>query len=99
LLGNLSYTLVPDVLGVLLYGGVGIVLLTGVALVTCRVFLGMAVQEQLAARNVAAGIVVAGVYIATSLTYSGGLRGEGGGFWVLRLFFLLRPPPPPRLSF
>ena len=89
LLGNLSYTLVPDILGVLLYGCVGIVLLTGVALVTCRVFLGMAVQEQLAARNVAAGIVVAGVYIATSLTYSGGLSGEGGGFWIMLLFFLL----------
>src|SRR5215472_2623253 len=89
LLGNLSYTLVPDILGVLLYGCVGIVLLTGVALGTCRIFLGMGVQEQLAARNVAAGIVVAGVYIATSLTYSGGLSGEGGGFWIMLLFFLL----------
>jgi uncharacterized membrane protein YjfL (UPF0719 family) len=89
LLGNLSYELVPDLLGVLLYGCVGIVLLTGVALGTCRVFLSMGVQEQLAARNVAAAIVVAGVYIATSLTYSGGLSGEGGGFWIMLLFFLL----------
>ena len=60
-----------------------------VALGTCRVFLGMGIQEQLAARNVAAAIVVAGVYIATSLTYSGTLSGEGGGFWILLLFFLL----------
>ena len=89
LLGNLSYALVSDILGVLLYGCVGIVLLTGAALGTCRIFLGMGVQEQLAARNVAAGIVVAGVYIATSLTYSGGLSGEGGGFWIMLLFFLL----------
>jgi len=89
LLGNLSYALVSDILGVLLYGCIGIVLLTGAALGTCRIFLGMGVQEQLAARNVAAGIVVAGVYIATSLTYSGGLSGEGGGFWIMLLFFLL----------
>ena len=73
----------------LLYGGVGIVLLTVVALGTCRVFLGMGIQEQLAAHNVAAAIVVAGVYIATSLTYSGTLSGEGGGFWILLIFFLL----------
>jgi len=89
LLGNLSYELVVDILGVLLYGCIGIVLLTGVALGTCRVCLGMGVQEQLVARNVAAAIVVAGVYIATSLTYSGGLSGEGGGFWSMLLFFLL----------
>ena len=89
LLGSLSYQLVPDLLTVLLYGGVGIVLLTAVALGTCRVFLGMGLQEQLAARNVAAAIVVAGVYIATSLTYSGTLSGEGGGFWILLIFFLL----------
>jgi uncharacterized membrane protein YjfL (UPF0719 family) len=105
LLGNLSYELLPDLLGVLLYGGVGIVLLTAVALGTARVFLGMGIQEQLAARNIAAAIVVAGVYIATSLTYSGTLSGEGGalscapsadavagnggGFWILLLFFLL----------
>jgi uncharacterized membrane protein YjfL (UPF0719 family) len=49
----------------------------------------MSLQEQLAARNVAAAIVVAGIYIATSLTYSGTLSGEGGGFWILLLFFLL----------
>ena len=89
LLGNLSNALVPDILGVLLYGCVGIVLLTGVALGTCRIFLGMGVQEQLTARNVAAGIVVGGVYMATSLTYSGGLSGEGGGFWIMLFFFLL----------
>jgi uncharacterized membrane protein YjfL (UPF0719 family) len=89
LLANLSYELLPDLLSVLLYGGIGIVLLTAVALGTCRVFLGMSLQEQLAARNVAAAIVVAGVYIATSLTYSGTLSGEGGGFWILLLFFLL----------
>jgi uncharacterized membrane protein YjfL (UPF0719 family) len=89
LLTNLSYELLPDCLSVLLYGGVGIVLLTAVALGTARVFLGMGIQEQLAARNIAAAIVVAGVYIATSLTYSGTLSGEGGGFWILLLFFLL----------
>jgi uncharacterized membrane protein YjfL (UPF0719 family) len=89
LLANLSYELLPDLLSVLLYGGIGIVLLTAVALGTCRVFLGMGIQEQLAARNVAAAIVVASVYIATSLTYSGTLSGEGGGFWILLLFFLL----------
>ena len=89
LLGNLSYNLVPDILAVLLYGGVGIVLLTVVALGTCRVFLGVGIQEQLAARNVAAAIVMAGIYIATSLTYSGTLIGEGGGFGILLIFFLL----------
>jgi uncharacterized membrane protein YjfL (UPF0719 family) len=47
------------------------------------------VREQLEARNVAAAIVVAGAYVATSLTYSGALDGEGGGFWILLLFFLL----------
>lgn len=89
LLGTLSYDLVLDIRNVLLYGGLGIVLLTVAALGTCRAFLGMAMQEQLATRNVAAAIVVAGVYIATSLTYSGGLVGEGGGFWIMLLFFLL----------
>jgi uncharacterized membrane protein YjfL (UPF0719 family) len=88
LLNTLSYDLLIDVRNVLLYGGIGIVLLTAVALGTGRVFLGMHMQEQLAARNVAAAIVVAGVYIATSLTYSGGLVGEGGGFWIMLLFFL-----------
>jgi len=76
LLGNLHYELLPDLRTVLLYGGIGIGLLTVVALGTCRVFLGMGVQQQLAARNVAAALVVAGVYIATSLTYSGTLRGK-----------------------
>jgi uncharacterized membrane protein YjfL (UPF0719 family) len=94
LLGNLKdpahhYELLPDLWSVLLYGGLGIVLLTAVALGTCRVFLGMGIQAQLASRNVAAAIVVAGVYIATSLTYSGTLSGEGGSFWILLLFFLL----------
>jgi len=89
LLGNLHYELLPDLRTVLLYGGIGIGLLTVVALGTCRVFLGMGVQQQLAARNVAAALVVAGVYIATSLTYSGTLSGEGGGFWIMLLFFLL----------
>lgn len=89
LLGNLSYELLPDLLGVLLYGGLGIVLLTAAALGSCRVFLGMGIQEQLAARNIAAAIVVAGVYIATSLTYSGTISGEGGSFWSMLLFFLL----------
>ena len=79
----------PDLWSVLLYGGVGIVLLTVVALGTCRVFLGVGIQEQLAARNVAAAIVMAGIYIATSLTYSGTLIGEGGNFWILLTFFLL----------
>jgi len=89
LLGNLHYELLPDLRNVLLYGGIGIVLLTVVALGTCRAFLGTGVQQQLAARNVAAALVVAGVYIATSLTYSGTLSGEGGGFWIMLLFFLL----------
>ncbi len=89
LLGNLHYEQLPDLRTVLLYGGIGIGLLTVVALGTCRVFLGMGVQQQLAARNVAAALVVAGVYIATSLTYSGTLSGEGGGFWIMLLFFLL----------
>src|SRR5215510_5681980 len=35
LLGNLHYELLPDIRNVLLYGGVGIVLLTVVALGTC----------------------------------------------------------------
>jgi uncharacterized membrane protein YjfL (UPF0719 family) len=78
-----------DILDVLLYGGLGIILLTAVALVSCRFFLGLHVREQLEARNAAAAIVVAGVYVATSLTYSGGLSGEGGGFWVLLVFFVL----------
>jgi uncharacterized membrane protein YjfL (UPF0719 family) len=89
LLGNLHYELLPDIRDVLLYGGIGIGLLTVVALGTCRAFLGTGVQQQLAARNVAAALVVAGVYIATSLTYSGTLSGEGGGFWIMLLFFLL----------
>jgi uncharacterized membrane protein YjfL (UPF0719 family) len=89
LLGTLSYDPWLDIRNVLIYGCIGILLLTVAALGTCRVFLGMAMQEQLAARNVAAAIVVAGVYIATSLTYSGGLVGEGGGFWIMLLFFLL----------
>ena len=89
LLGNLHYELLPDLRNVLLYGGIGIGLLTVVALGTCRAFLGTGVQQQLAARNVAAALVVAGVYIATSLTYSCTLSGEGGGFWIMLLFFLL----------
>jgi uncharacterized membrane protein YjfL (UPF0719 family) len=89
LLGTPSQGFWRDVLGVLLYGGLGIVLLTAVAMVSCRRFLGGGVREQLEARNVAAAIVVAGAYVATSLTYSGALDGEGGGFWILLLFFLL----------
>jgi uncharacterized membrane protein YjfL (UPF0719 family) len=77
-----------DVLDVLLYGGLGIILLTAVSLLSCRFFLGLRVREQLEARNVAAAIVVAGVYVATSLTYSGALSGEGS-FWTLLLFFVL----------
>ena len=78
-----------DVLEVALYGGLGIVLLTVVSLVSCRVFLGLHVREQLEAHNSAAAIVVGGAYVATSLTYSGALDGEGGGFWMLLLFFVL----------
>lgn len=78
-----------DVLDVLLYGGVGIVLLTLVSLISCRYFLGLHVREQLEAHNVAAAVVVAGVYVATSLTYSGAMVGEGGGFVILLLFFAL----------
>ena len=78
-----------DILDVLLYGALGIVLLTAVALGSCRFFLGLPVREQLEAHNVAAAIVVVGVYVATSLTYSGALEGEGGGFWILLLFFVL----------
>ena len=94
LLGSLRdpahvHKLLPDLWSVLLYGGVGIVLLTVVALGTCRMFLGVGIQEQLAAHNVAAAIVMAGIYIATSLTYSGTLIGEGGSFWILLIFFLL----------
>lgn len=89
LLGTLSYDLLPDVVHVLIYGGLGLILLTVVALGSCRLYLGASMQEQLANRNVAAAIVVAGVYIATSLTYSGGLTGEGGGFWIMLLFFVL----------
>lgn len=89
LLGAPGQGLWWDILDVLLYGGLGIILLTVVALVSCRFFLGVHVREQLAARNVAAAIVVAGVYVATSLTYSGALNGEGGGFWILLVFFLL----------
>ncbi|GIX49136.1 MAG: hypothetical protein KatS3mg131_3347 [Candidatus Tectimicrobiota bacterium] len=89
LLSAPSRGLWQDVLDVLLYGGVGIVLLTAVALGTCRVFLGMPVRPQLEARNVAAAVVVAAVYAATSLTYSGALSGEGGGFGILLLFFVL----------
>lgn len=89
LLGHLSYELIPDVVGILLYGVLGMLLLTGVALGTSRVFLGTDVQAQLNGRNTAAALVVAGVYIATSLTYSGTLSGNGGNFWTFLLFFLL----------
>ncbi len=78
-----------DILDVLLYGVLGIALLTAVSLITCRFFLGLHVREQLEGRNVAAAIVVAGVYVATSFTYSGALDGEGGGFGILLLFFVL----------
>ena len=78
-----------DVLEVALYGGLGIVLLTVVSLVSCRLFLGLHVREQLEAHNVSAAVVVAGAYVATSLTYSGALDGEGGGFLILLLFFVL----------
>jgi uncharacterized membrane protein YjfL (UPF0719 family) len=89
LLGSPSQGLWRDVLGVLLYGCLGIVLLTAVALLSCQYVLGLHVREQLEAHNVAAAAVVAAMYVATSLTYSGALTGEGGGFWVLLLFFIL----------
>lgn len=89
LLGHLSYDLLPDIAGILLYGVLGMLLLTVVALGTCRVFLGTDVQTQLAAHNIAAAIVVAGAYIATSLTFSGTLSGNGGNFWTFLLFFCL----------
>lgn len=78
-----------DIVDILLYGVLGIILLTVVSLLTCRFFLGMHVRDQLEEHNVSAAIVVAGVYVATSLTYSGSLSGEGGGFWILLLFFIL----------
>ncbi len=78
-----------DILDVLLYGVLGIGLLTVVSILTCRFFLGMHVRDQLEDHNVSAAIVVAGVYVATSLTYSGALDGEGGGFLLLLLFFVL----------
>jgi uncharacterized membrane protein YjfL (UPF0719 family) len=66
------------------------VLLTAVAVGSCRLFLGRQLRQQLVEQhNVAAGVVVAGVYIATSLTYSGVLSGEGGGLGILLLFFAL----------
>ncbi len=89
LLGTLSYNILADITHVLLYGCLGLILLTAVALGSFRLYLGVNMQEQLAGRNMAVGIVVAAVYIATSLTYSGGLTGEGGGFWIMLLFFLL----------
>jgi uncharacterized membrane protein YjfL (UPF0719 family) len=89
LLGTPGRGLWLDILDVLLYGGVGIILLTLVSLVSCRYFLGLRVRDQLEARNVAAAVVVAGVYVATSLTYSGAMVGEGGGFVILLLFFVL----------
>lgn len=78
-----------DVFEVALYGVVGIVLLTVVSILTCRLFLGMHVRDQLEAHNVSAAIVVAGVYVATSLTYSGALASDGGGFLFMLLFFVL----------
>ncbi|MGQ4810494.1 hypothetical protein NKDENANG_03965 [Candidatus Entotheonellaceae bacterium PAL068K] len=89
LLGAPGRGLWGDILDVLLYGMLGIVLLTVVALVSCRFFLGLHVRQQLEAHNVSAAIVVAGVYMATSLTYSGALDGEGGGWGILLLFFVL----------
>ena len=89
LLGTPGRGLWQDVIDVALYGGLGIVLLTVVALVSCRLFLGLHVREQLEAHNVSAAVVVASAYVATSLTYSGALDGEGGGFGILLLFFVL----------
>ena len=89
LFGTPGSGLWQDVVDVALYGGLGIVLLTVVSLVSCRLFLGLHVREQLEAHNSAAAIVVGGAYVATSLTYSGALSGEGGGFWMLLLFFVL----------
>jgi uncharacterized membrane protein YjfL (UPF0719 family) len=62
LLSSPSQGLVRDTFGVLLYGGIGIVLLTAVTFGTCRVFLGMGAHQQLVEHNVAAAIVVAAVY-------------------------------------
>jgi uncharacterized membrane protein YjfL (UPF0719 family) len=79
-----------DMLDMLLYGVLSIALLTGVGLGSCRFFLGLHVHQELVERhNIAAAIVVAGVYVATSLTYSGALSGEGGGWGILLLFFVL----------
>lgn len=89
LLSSPSQGFVKDTLGVLLYGCIGIGLLTGVTFGTCRLFLGMGAQQQLDQHNVAAAIVIAALYIATSLTYSGALNGEGGGLVILLVFFVL----------
>jgi uncharacterized membrane protein YjfL (UPF0719 family) len=79
-----------DMLDMLLYGVLSIALLVGVTLGSCRFFLGLHVHQELVERhNIAAAIVVAGSYVATSLTYSGALSGEGGGLWILLLFFVL----------
>lgn len=78
-----------DILNVLAYGGMSILLLTIVGFVTSRLFLGRQVRQQLSDHNLATGVVVAGVYIATSMTYSGALVGEGGGIWTMSLFFIL----------
>lgn len=79
-----------DSLDMLLYGGLSLLLLTIAALGSCRLFLGQSVRYALKEQhNLAAAIVVAGVYVATSLTYSGVVSGEGGGIGILLLFFVL----------
>ncbi len=89
LMSSPSQGFVQDTLGVLLYGCLGMALLTGVTLGTCRLFFGGGMQQQIVQHNVAAAIVVAALYVATSLTYSGSLYGEGGGLVILLAFFVL----------
>jgi uncharacterized membrane protein YjfL (UPF0719 family) len=84
-----SHTFWSDVRGVAAYGIGGIVAMTvtGLLFAYYSRWTGLALRKEVAAGNVAAGIVAAGEYFAASEIVSGALTGEGGGIITTVVFW------------
>lgn len=84
-----SHSFWSDVMGVAAYGIGGIVAMTVTGLIFAYYsqLTGTPLREQITNGNVAAGIVAAGVYLASSEVVSGTLKGDGGDLLVTIVFW------------
>ncbi len=84
-------SIIGDVLPVISYGIGGIVVLAIVATFSLRFFLSKASLQAVRDGNIAAGVVVAGSYVATGIIIASCVSGEakGGNFVTALVFFLV----------